>query len=57
MKYLVAIHHTDDYDPSAEDEAMSQDIDALNDKMKAAGIRTERTQWRLPESFLLDADT
>jgi hypothetical protein len=39
-RYLVAIHHPDDYDPSvAEDEAMSRDIDALNDEMKAAGIR------------------
>ena len=27
-QYLVAIHHPDDYDPSAEDEAMSRDIDA-----------------------------
>lgn len=40
MRYLVAIHHPDDYDPSAsEDEAMSRDIDALNDEMVAAGIR------------------
>ncbi len=39
-KYLVAIHHPDDYDPSvAEDEAMSRDIDALNDEMEAAGAR------------------
>ncbi|MEP9372957.1 YciI family protein [Mesorhizobium sp. KR1-2] len=39
-RYLVAIHHPDDYDPSvAEDEAMSRDIDAINDEMKAAGIR------------------
>ena len=39
-KYLVAIHHPDDYDPSlAEDDAMSRDIDALNDEMEAAGIR------------------
>ncbi len=39
-QYLVAIHHADDYDPSvAEDEAMSRDIDALNDEMKAAGVR------------------
>jgi hypothetical protein len=30
-QYLVSIHHPDDYDPSAEDEAMSHDIDALND--------------------------
>ena len=39
MKYLVAIHHPYDYDPSTEDEAMSRDIDALNDEMIAAGIR------------------
>ena len=39
MKYLVAIHHPHDYDPSTEDEAMSHDIDALNDEMMAAGIR------------------
>ena len=39
-QYLVAIHHPDDYDPSVvEDEAMSRDIDALNDEMKAAGVR------------------
>lgn len=40
MKYLVAIHHPDDYDPFVkEDEAMSRDIDALNEAMVAAGIR------------------
>jgi hypothetical protein len=38
-QYLVAIHHPDDYDPSVEDEAMARDIDALNDEMKAAGVR------------------
>ena len=38
-QYLVAIHHHDDYDPSGEDEAMSRDIDALNDEMVAAGVR------------------
>jgi hypothetical protein len=39
-QYLVAIHHPDDYDPSvAEDEAMSRDIDVLNDEMIAAGVR------------------
>ena len=38
-QYLVAIHHPDDYDPSAEDDAMSRDIDALNDEMVAAGVR------------------
>jgi hypothetical protein len=43
-QYLVAIHHPDDYDPSAEDEAMSRDIDALNDEMVAAGVQDFR--WR-----------
>ena len=38
-RYLVAIHHPDDCDPSAEDEAMSRDIDALTDEMVAAGVR------------------
>jgi hypothetical protein len=38
-RYLVAIHHPDDYDPSIEDEAMSRDIDVLNEEMIAAGIR------------------
>ena len=36
-QYLVAIHLPDDYDPSAEDEAMSRDIHALNREMVAAG--------------------
>jgi len=37
-KYLVAIHHPDDYDPSvSEDEGMIRDIDALNHEMLAAG--------------------
>ena len=39
-QYLVAIHHPDDHDPAlAEDAAMDRDIDALNDAMKAAGVR------------------
>ena len=38
-QYLVAIHHPDNYDPSAEDEAMGRDIDVLNDEMVAAGAR------------------
>jgi hypothetical protein len=39
-KYLVAIHHPDDYDPAiAEDEAMDHAIDVLNEEMVAAGIR------------------
>lgn len=40
-KYLVAIYRPDGYDPSvSEDEAMAHDIDALNDEMRAAGVRT-----------------
>jgi hypothetical protein len=39
-QYLVAIHRPENYDPSvSEDEAMSREIDALNDEMKAAGVR------------------
>jgi hypothetical protein len=38
-QYLVAIHHPDDYDPSVETEAMSNDIHALNREMVAAGVR------------------
>jgi hypothetical protein len=39
-RYLVAIHHLDDYDPAiSEDAAMHRAIDALNDEMIAAGIR------------------
>ena len=38
-QYLVAIHHSDDYDPSVEDEAMGRDIDVLNEEMIAAGNR------------------
>ncbi len=38
-RYLIAIHLPDDYDPSLEDEATNRDIDALNDEMKAAGVR------------------
>jgi hypothetical protein len=37
--YLVAIYHPDDYDPSAETEAMAREIDVLNDEMGAAGVR------------------
>ncbi len=37
-QYLVAIHHADDYDSSAEDEAMHRDVSALNDEMNAAGV-------------------
>lgn len=39
MKFLVAIHHPDNYDPSLEDEIMDREIDELNDEMVAAGVR------------------
>ena len=39
MKFLVAIHHPDNYDGSKESVSMSQDIDDLNIKMKNAGVR------------------
>lgn len=38
-RFLVAIHHPDNYDPSVEDKAMTRDIDLLNDEMVAAGVR------------------
>jgi len=39
-KYLIAIHHPDDYNPAiAEDAAMDREIDALNEEMVAAGVR------------------
>lgn len=38
-QYLVTIHHPEGYDPSVEDEAMTRDIDELNDEMVAAGVR------------------
>jgi hypothetical protein len=39
MRYLVAIHHPDDFDPSVESEATHRDIDALNEEMVAKGVR------------------
>ena len=39
MQYLVMIYHPENYDPSVEGEAMSRDIDALNEEMVAAGVR------------------
>jgi hypothetical protein len=38
-QYLVATDRPDNYDPSVETEAMSRDIDALNEEMVAAGVR------------------
>ena len=39
-QYLVAIYLPDDYAQSTEDEAMGRDIEALEDEMVAAGVRT-----------------
>ena len=39
-QYLVAIHHPDNYDPSAEGEAMVREISSLNKEMIAAGVRS-----------------
>ena len=39
-QYLVAIYRPENYDPAvSEDEAIGREIDALNDEMKAAGVR------------------
>jgi hypothetical protein len=39
-QYLVAIYRPENYDGAvSEDEAMGREIDALNDEMKAAGVR------------------
>jgi hypothetical protein len=38
-RYLIAIHHPDNYDPSLEDEAMEHDIDVLNEEMVARRVR------------------
>lgn len=39
-KFIVAIHHPDDYDPFvAENKAMELDIDVLNEEMEAVGVR------------------
>lgn len=48
-QYLVAIHHPHDYDTSIEDEAMHRDIDALNDEMVEAGVRTFVGGLRAPD--------
>lgn len=40
MKFLVSIHHRDDYDAAAhEDASVVKAIDDLNDEMIAAGVR------------------
>lgn len=38
-QFLVAVHHPDNYVPSAEDKSMIEDIHALNRDMIAAGVR------------------
>jgi len=38
-EYFLAIYRPDDYDSSLETEAMSREIDLLNDEMVAAGAR------------------
>jgi len=38
-EYLIALYRPDNYDPSAETEAMHREIDVLNDEMVAAGVR------------------
>ena len=43
-KYLVAIHHPDNYNPPLVGEEMVRDIDVLNEQMEAG--RDVRTQSR-----------
>ena len=39
-QYLVAIYRAENYDPAvSEDEMMGREIGALNEEMKAAGVR------------------
>jgi hypothetical protein len=38
-QYMVAIHLPDDFDPSAQDPSMEDDIHKLNEEMEAKGIR------------------
>jgi len=39
-QYLVAIYRSENYDPAvSEDAAMGREIGALNEEMKAAGVR------------------
>ena len=39
IDYLVAIYRPNGYDPSTEDDAMTQGIDAVNEEMVAEGAR------------------
>ena len=38
-QYVVAIHNPNDFDPSKQDKSFFPDIAALNQEMKAAGVR------------------
>ena len=38
-QFLITIYHPHNYDPSLEGEAMSRDIDTLNEEMVAKGVR------------------
>lgn len=37
-RYMVAIHHLDDFVPFSDSEETARDIDALNGEMTAAGV-------------------
>ena len=39
MRFMVALFHRDNYDPSNEGPDMVRAIDELNDEMVAAGVR------------------
>jgi hypothetical protein len=38
-QYLVALYLPEDFDPSTQDEAMAEEVHALNREMVAAGVR------------------
>ena len=59
-KYLVAIHHPDDFDAMvAHDHEMDRAIDELNDEMVAAAVRTfvgGLQKYTSAKSLTADAD-
>ena len=59
-KYLVAIHHPDDFDAMAvHDPEQDRAIDELNDEMVAAGVRTfvgGLQKYTLAKSVTADAN-
>lgn len=62
-QYLVTIYLPDDFDPSAQDEAVVEDIHALNREMIAAGVRkfagglgSTRTLQLQPDGAVLATD-